>query len=118
MAISLFQTDEWEAWEAEVQQDAKLTSLMQEFLVNSKAHDDYKLKNGRLFYQGKLVLPKKYSHIPFIIKEQHESPLGGHNGYFRTFKRVVGVVYREGMRRDVKEFVMQCDVYQRNKTKN
>jgi len=69
-----------------------LISLIQELLVNSKAWEGYELRKGRLFYQGKLVLPK-YSHIPCLIKELHESPLGGHSGYFRTFKRIAGVVY-------------------------
>jgi len=115
-AVSMFQTDEWETWEEEIQQDVKLISLIQELLVNSKAREGYELRKGRLFYQGKLVLPKKYSRIPCLIKELHESPLGGHSGYFRTFKRITGVVYWEGMRRDIKEFVMQCEICQRNKT--
>jgi len=115
-AVSMFQTDEWETWEKEIQQDVKLISLIQELLVNSKAREGYELRKGRLFYQGKLVLPKKYSRIPSLIKELHESPLGGHSGYFRTFKRIADVVYWEGMRRDIKEFVMQCEICQGNKT--
>ena len=69
-----------------------------------------------MFYQGKLVLPRQYSCIPLLIKDLHEPPLGGHNGYFRTFKRVVGVVHWERTRKDIKDFVMQCEVCQRNKT--
>ncbi|WVZ14456.1 hypothetical protein V8G54_012022 [Vigna mungo] len=114
MAMSLFQTDEWETWETEVQHDPKL--VFQELLLNPKAHEGYELKKGRLFYHGTLVLPRTFSRIPSIIKELHESPIGGHSGYFRTFKRVAGVLYWEGMKRDIKEFVMQCAVCQCNKT--
>ncbi|WVY96197.1 hypothetical protein V8G54_028348 [Vigna mungo] len=116
MAVSLFQTDEWETWETEVQHDPKLVSLIQELLLNPKAREGYELKKGRLFYHGTLVLPRNFSRIPSIIKELHESPIGGHSGYFRTFKRVAGVLYWEGMKRDIKEFVMQCAVCQCNKT--
>ncbi|WVZ14134.1 hypothetical protein V8G54_011700 [Vigna mungo] len=80
MVVSLFQTDEWETWEAEVQLDPKLVSLIQELLLNPRAHEGYELKKGRLFYHGTLVLPKNFSRITGIIKELHESPLGGHNG--------------------------------------
>ncbi|WVY91755.1 hypothetical protein V8G54_037269 [Vigna mungo] len=98
MVVSLFQTDEWETWETEVQHDPKLVSLIQELLLNPKAREGYELKKGS------------------IIKELHESPIGGRSGYFRTFKRVAGVLYWEGMKRDIKEFVMQCAVCQCNKT--
>ncbi|WVY93829.1 hypothetical protein V8G54_032917 [Vigna mungo] len=70
---------------------------------------------GRLFYRGKLVLPKNSSSLSAIIKEMHESPTGGHSGYFRTFKRIAGVLYWEGMKKDLKEWVQQCEVCQRNK---
>jgi len=113
LALSSFQIDEWEAWNEEVQQDSKLTSLIPDLILDSKAHPGYEWKKGRLFYQDKLVLPKGYSCIPLIIKDMHESPVGGHSGYFRTFKWVAGVVYWEGM---IKKFVMQCEICQRNKT--
>jgi len=84
-------------------------------LLDPKAHQGYEWKKGILFYQEKLVLPKLYSCIPLIIKDLHESPMVGHSGYFKTFKRVAGVEYWECMRKDIKNFVMNCEVCQRNK---
>ncbi|WVZ20256.1 hypothetical protein V8G54_007578 [Vigna mungo] len=103
-------------WETEVQHDPKLVSLIQELLLNPNAREGYELKKGRLFYHGTLVLPRNFSRIPSIIKELYESPIRGHSGYFRTFKRVAGVLYWEGMKQDIKEFVMWCAVCQCNKT--
>ncbi|WVZ19999.1 hypothetical protein V8G54_007321 [Vigna mungo] len=85
-------------------------------LVDPTAHSLYELQKGRLYYHDKLVLPKHYSRIPTIIQELHESPLGGHSGYFCTLKRIAGVLYWEGMRKDIKAFVMQCETWQRNKS--
>jgi len=85
-------TLEWEDWDLEVQKDVKLSSLIQDLLVDPTTHTHYELKKGRLYYQGKLVLPQQHPRISTIIKELHESPLGGHSGYFRTFKRIVGVL--------------------------
>jgi len=83
LALSSFHIDEWEAWEKEVHQDSKLTSLIQDLMVNSKAHPGYEWTKNRLFYQGKLVLPKLYSRIPLIIKDLHESPFGLHEHHLQ-----------------------------------
>ncbi|WVZ11529.1 hypothetical protein V8G54_016059 [Vigna mungo] len=66
-SISILQPQEWEDWEDEI-------------------------KKGRLYYQGILVLPSNTSTICIIIKELHETPMGGHSGYFHTLKRVVDVL--------------------------
>ncbi|WVZ20514.1 hypothetical protein V8G54_007836 [Vigna mungo] len=51
------------------------------------------VRKCRLFYKGKLVLPKGSSNISTIIKEMHESLTGGHRDYFRMYKRIVAVLY-------------------------
>ncbi|WVY89402.1 hypothetical protein V8G54_034916 [Vigna mungo] len=53
--------------------------------------------------------------LPTYLKDMHESPTGGHSGYYPTFKRIVGVIYWKGMKKDIKEWVQQCTVCQRNK---
>ncbi|KOM27931.1 hypothetical protein LR48_Vigan468s009300 [Vigna angularis] len=93
-----------------------MSAVMEDLLVNPTAHSLYELQKGRLYYHDKLVLPKHYSRIPTIIQELHESPLGGHSGYFRILKRIAGALHWEGMRKDIKAFVMQCETWQRNKS--
>lgn len=82
-------------WVQEVHQDNKLQDIIQALFPES--HKGYKLQGDKLCYEGKLVPPHSYIHIPTILEECHDSPIGGHLGFFRTFKRVVAVVYREGM---------------------
>lgn len=49
------------------------------------------------------------------MREFHDSPIGGHSGYLWTYKRLVGLFYWDGMRRDIQAYVSACDVCQRNK---
>jgi len=79
-----------------------LSVIIEDLFVDPNAHTHYKFGKGRLYYQGKLMLPKHYSRIPVIHKDLHESPMRGHSSYFRTLKRVVGVLYWERMRKDIK----------------
>ncbi|BAT80272.1 hypothetical protein VIGAN_02327000 [Vigna angularis var. angularis] len=76
-----------------------MSAVMEDLLVNPTAHSLYELQKGRLYYHDKLVLPKHYSRIPTIIQELHESPLGGHSGYFRILKRIAGALHWEAARK-------------------
>ncbi|KAK7279402.1 hypothetical protein RJT34_24453 [Clitoria ternatea] len=107
LTMTVLKFNEWENWDIEVQKDSRLQAIMQELLVDPNTNVGYSMRGGKLYYKGKLVLPKHFSRIPAIMNELHSSPTGGHSGYFRTFKRVAGVLYWEGMRKDIKEFVMQ-----------
>lgn len=51
-----------------------------------------------------------------LLKEFHSSPIGGHSGFLRTYKRLASVLYWQGMKKDVKRFVEECPVCQQNKT--
>ncbi|WVZ19621.1 hypothetical protein V8G54_006943 [Vigna mungo] len=92
MPISVLQPTQWDSWEEESQTDAGMVSLIQDLMIDPKSHVGYELRKGRLFYKGKLVLPRGSSSIPTIFKDMHESPTGGHSGYFCTFKRIAGFV--------------------------
>ncbi|WVZ22534.1 hypothetical protein V8G54_001078 [Vigna mungo] len=108
-AIYILQPEQWASWEEESQQDAGLMALIQDLLLDPSSHEGYDLRKGRLFYKGKLVSSKNSSTLSTIIKEMHESPTGGHSGYFWTFKRIAGVLYLEGMKKDIKEWVQHCE---------
>jgi hypothetical protein len=50
-----------------------------------------------------------------ILKEMHESPVGGHGGMTRTYKRLRHFINWEGMKRDVEEYIQKCEKCQKNK---
>lgn len=41
--------------------------------------------------------------------------MGGHSGFFRTYKRLAAVLLWDGMKRDIQRFVAECDACQRVK---
>ena len=50
-----------------------------------------------------------------LLEEFHNSAIGGHSGFFRTYKRISAIIYWEGMRKDIQQYVATCEVCQINK---
>ena len=73
------------------------------------------MKKGSLLYKGRLVLSRTSTLIPKFLQEFHDTPFGGHSGYFCTYKRTAGVLSWEKMKSDIKNFVAGCEICQRNK---
>jgi hypothetical protein len=73
------------------------------------------MKGGKLCYEGRIVIPKQSPRIAWILHEFHDTATGGHSGYFRTYKKIDGLVYWEGVRKCIKAYVDSCEVCQRNK---
>ena len=93
-----------------VQADEKLKGIIHALLKGTAAREGYSLRNGSLLYKGRLVLPKTSRLIPKFLQEFHASSFGGHFGFFRTYKRIVSVLFWKGMKSDIKEFVAACEV--------
>ena len=117
-AMTVLKIHDFEEWVEEIKQDVKLQKTMQDLIINPMSHAGYTLRDQKLFYKEKLVLSKSSSRIPIILKEFHSSLVGGHSGIFRTYKRIADLVYWEGMKTDIKNFVAACEVCQRNKSDN
>ena len=48
----------------------------------------------------------------------HDSPMGGHSGEFKTYKRIATDWYWIGMKRDIHKYVRRCQVCQQNKSQS
>ena len=114
-ALSIVQFDELEEWETEVQNDPKLLGLIQDLMQDINSHPGYTFKDRKLFFKGRLVLPRGSSKIPMLLEEFHNSAIGGHSGFFRTYKRISAIIYWEGMRKDIQQYVATCEVCQISK---
>ena len=113
--IAMVQCEAWEGLEEEIQGDEKLKNLIQDLVSNSTSHPGYQLRGGKLFHEGRIVIPKQSPRIAWILHEFHDTATGGHSGYLRTYKKIAGLVYWEGMRKCIKSYVESCEVCQRNK---
>ena len=114
-AISSVTFQEWEGLQEKVQGDNKLKTIMQSLLHGEDSLEGFQLKGGRLYYKEKLVIPKGSPRIPLILHEFHNTAKGGHFGFFRTYKRIAGLLWWEGMKKSIQQFVQNCDICQRNK---
>ena len=79
--------------DSEVQKDSKLAGILQDLLLERQNHPSYSVKGGHLLFQVSLVLPKTSAYIPILMREFHDSPIEGHSGYLRTYKRLAGLFY-------------------------
>ncbi|PNX76538.1 hypothetical protein L195_g032490, partial [Trifolium pratense] len=114
-AVTMIQCEAWEGLESEIQDDDKLKKVVQDLIGEPLSHQGYQLKGGRLYHEGRIVIPKNSPRIAWLLHEFHDTSAGGHSGYLRTYKKISGVVYWEGMRKCIKEYVEACEVCQRNK---
>ncbi|MCI09521.1 RNA-directed DNA polymerase (Reverse transcriptase), partial [Trifolium medium] len=99
----------------EVAADTDIQVLIQELHKNPAAKPGYCVKNGVLFYHGRLVISPKSPSIPMLLEEYHCTLAGGHSGFLRTYRRLAENLYWVGMQRSVRDFVRACDTCQRQK---
>ncbi|CAJ2678799.1 unnamed protein product [Trifolium pratense] len=113
--ISSVKWNDEEIVKAENKLDPQLQQIIEELQLDVHSRPGYVLKHGVLLYQGRLVLSAKSSLIPLLLAEFHETPQGGHSGFYRTYRRIAANVYWIGMKNTIQEFVRACDVCQRQK---
>ena len=52
------------------------------------------------------------------MQQFHSSPMGGHAGSSKTHSRLKREFFWHGLRKDIKKFIRECEVCQRNKIEN
>lgn len=75
----------------------------------------FSLNHGCLLYKGRVAIPRSSSLIEKLLKEYHNSNLGGHNGEYKTYLRLAEDWFWEGMRKTVTTFVQQFLTCQQQK---
>ncbi|KAL1199503.1 hypothetical protein V5N11_008723 [Cardamine amara subsp. amara] len=106
---------EWDALEQSVAEDNELKKIIDQLRNNSGNPSPYSLVNNRLLYNNRIVLPAKSPWIPTLLAEFHSTPMGGHSGAYRTYRRLSASLYWKGMMKQVQKFVADCLVCQKNK---
>ena len=95
--------------------DVSLLEIIQALESGNRVREGYTLQNDLLHYRTRLVLPATSTWIPRVLFELHDSALGGHSGFYRTFKRVSANVFWRGMKKDIQTYVAHCEVCQKSK---
>lgn len=98
----------------DLQGDDKFRTIIQDLLHQPESHPGFQLKGGKLFYRGRLVISRNSPKIPLILNEFHDSAWGGHSRFFKTHKGISGFLYWEGMKKQIQQYVAECDICQKN----
>ncbi|TYK17994.1 Transposon Ty3-G Gag-Pol polyprotein [Cucumis melo var. makuwa] len=91
----------------EVEKDEELQKSIEQLRMNPEEESKSKWENERLLYKGRVVLSKTSSLIPILLHTFHDSILGGHSGFLRTYKRMSGELHWNGMKADVNERILE-----------
>ena len=98
-----------------VEGDEILKEIIAKF-EKGEAISGFTMQQGMLRYKGRLVISKNSTLLPTILHTYHDSVFRGHSGYLRTYKRLTGELYWEGMKADVQKYCEKCLTCQCNKT--
>lgn len=71
-----------------------------------------------MYWKGRLVVPDDPQLKQRLLKDFHDSLLGGHAGSLRTFMRLALQFFWKGMRKDVHNYVQHCMICQQAKSSN
>lgn len=106
----------WSVLEEEIRKDPTLQRLKQDLLNADKHHPGYLLVEDRILYKGRSVIPQNSSLREVLLREYHDSAMGGHAGELKTYLRLANDWFWVGMRKEVTTYVQQCAVCQQQKT--
>jgi len=94
------------------QQDIFLQQLIHDIQSMAATHRHYTWHQGILCRKGRLVVDKDTELRRDILLWLHSFALGGHSGRDAPLKELQAVFYWKGMTKDVKSFIMQCEICQ------
>jgi hypothetical protein len=115
ISLSIIVPDWLQAICQEWLQDPKSFHLIQKLHTNAPAHPGYFWLWDELRYKVHLYLSKKSKLKSTVLSELHATPTAGHSGFTKTYDRVKRSFFWDGMKKDIHNFVVECDVCQRNK---
>lgn len=103
---------------AECHTDPTLRALIDQLQLQPDSKRHYTYVNGVLRYKGRIVVVQSSEWCRKLLHDFHSTPLGGHSGYLRTFKRLQQNFHWSGMKHFIKEYIQHCEICQRNKTES
>lgn len=111
--VSVQHTTVWEELRQLAKSDPYLITIGKQ--AEAAPGKPYAWRNGLLCFNNRVVIPPGSSLITDLMREYHNSLIGGHSGVLRTFKRLAQMFYWPSMHKTVRDFVAACDTCQRVK---
>ncbi|KAF5462657.1 hypothetical protein F2P56_018645 [Juglans regia] len=112
LAVIALPTLEWmEEIKKGYREDPKVLELMERF-QKGELPQKYSVREGLFFYKQRLVVADDAAFKQKLLQLVHSSALGGHSGYDKTLHRLRRDFYWEGMKKNVKEYITDCEICQ------
>ena len=70
---------QWEDLYKEIADDTRIQATIKQLLSGELSSKKYQVVDGKLWSKRRLVIPKTSRFIPLILKESHDSMMGGHS---------------------------------------
>jgi hypothetical protein len=77
--------------------------------------DRYMVIDDIIFYKDKVYLIPGSGLKKKILATVHDSPLVGHQGFFKTYRKIIERFSWKGLKQDVMRYISECVTCQQNK---
>jgi hypothetical protein len=84
------------------------SKIIQQLHEDPSSLENFVLKNDFLWYHDLLYLCKNSQLKQKVLLELHNSPIGGHLGFLKTYHMIKNNFLWEGLKTDVQNFVSEC----------
>lgn len=105
----------WSVFKEAIDKDEFLHKLKMDLEQKKTPVKGFELIQGVVRYKGRIVIPPQSQLVGKLLKEYHDSPVGGHSGEFKTYKRVALEWFWPGMRKDIAKHIRECQTCQQQK---
>jgi hypothetical protein len=92
--------------------DAVFLDMRERLLKDPSSLPDYRLVDGLLLKQGRIWIIPSSRFKQLLLREFHETLVGGHARLSKTMKRLSENFYWDNMKREAQTFIRQCVVCQ------
>ncbi|RVW42820.1 Transposon Tf2-8 polyprotein [Vitis vinifera] len=106
----------WEEIKKVADEDQYIQSNVR--MATEQPGGSYTWCQGLLLYKGRVIVPNVAALRAKLLHEMHDTKVGGHSSFLRTFKKLGQQFYWPGMHRSMQDYVKGCAVCQKIKAEN
>lgn len=106
---------QWDEPQTHIKNDPFFFQVIKD-IENGQGLKGYYIEQGTLKYKGRPVIPPKSKLVSQLLREYHDTPIGGHYGVFKTYQKLAQEWYWPRLGKRVQPYFQACGVCQTNKT--
>jgi hypothetical protein len=85
-------------------------------LMDGQVQDDnFRIMDDNIYYKGQIFLVLESAFKAKVLQACHDSPVAGHQGFFKTYRQVMERFSWKGLKEAVMHHIKECTTCQVNK---